>query len=88
MVKVAATDAMDRLEEKIRLLVSLLEEMRAERARAAEDNGRLVRQVEALQAQVAEAQGAMAEIAALREERDQIRERVTEMLQQLDALNL
>lgn len=88
MAKVAATDAMDRLEEKVRLLVSLLEEMRAERARTAEDNGRLVRQVEALQAQVAEAQGAMAETAALREERDHIRERVSEMLQQLDALNL
>ncbi|MFB3852197.1 MAG: hypothetical protein ACE148_00060 [Vicinamibacterales bacterium] len=88
MTNAAAVDAIDRLEEKIRLLVSLLEQARAEQARMTEDNQRLVRQVEALQAKVSDAEDAVAETAALREERDQIRQRVAGMLAQLDALNL
>jgi Tfp pilus assembly protein PilO len=41
-----------------------------------------------LKSRVAESEGAIAELSELRGERDQIRSRVSEMLQQLDALNL
>jgi uncharacterized coiled-coil DUF342 family protein len=37
---------------------------------------------------VADAESTSAELSELRSERDQIRTRVSEMLQQLDALNL
>lgn len=81
-------DAIDRLEEKIRLLIGVVERMKNEQARAADENVRLMREVETLRARVTEAEGAGAEVAVLREERDVIRTRVSEMLHQIEALNL
>lgn len=81
-------DAIDRLEEKIRLLIGVVERMKGEQARAADENVRLMREVETLRARINEAEGAGAEVAMLREERDVIRTRVSEMLQQIEALNL
>jgi regulator of replication initiation timing len=81
-------DAIDRLEEKIRLLIGVVERMKTEQTRAADENVRLMREVEALRARVNEAEGVGAEVSALREERDVIRTRVAEMLQQIEALNL
>lgn len=84
----AAIEPIDRLEEKIKLLVNTVGRLKGEQARAAEDNARLTREIESLRARAAEAEGASAEVSSLRDERDQIRTRVSEMLQQLDALNL
>jgi len=84
----SAVEPIDRLEEKIKLLVSVIGRLRGEQARALEDNARLQREVEALKVRVTDAEGAVAELSDLRGERDQIRARVSEMLQQLDALNL
>ena len=84
----AAFEPIDRLEEKIKLLVSVIGRLRGEQARVVEENAKLQREVEALRARVAEAEGAASELGTLRDERDQIRTRVSEMLQQLDALNL
>ena len=84
----AAVEPIDRLEEKIKLLVSVIGRLRGEQARALEDNARLQREVDTLKARIAEAEGAVSEVVELRSERDQIRSRVSEMLQQLDALNL
>ncbi len=81
-------DAIDRLDEKIRLLVGVVERMKAEQARAADENVRLMRELESLRSRVAEAEGAGAEVTALREERDVIRARVSDMLQQIESLNL
>lgn len=81
-------DAIDRLEEKIRLLIGVVERMKNEQARAADENVRLMREVETLRVRVTEAEGAGAEVAVLREERDVIRTRVSEMLHQIEALNL
>jgi Tfp pilus assembly protein PilO len=53
-----------------------------------EDNARLQREAEALKTRLNDAEGAAGELTELRGERDQIRTRVAEMLQQLDALNL
>ena len=83
-----AVEPIDRLEEKIKLLVSVIGRLRNEQTRLMEDNGRLQRELETVKARVADAEGAAGEVAELRGERDQIRSRVTEMLQQLDALNL
>ena len=54
----------------------------------ADENTRLVRELDSARARLAEAEGAGAEITALREERDLIRGRVGEMLQHLESLNL
>jgi regulator of replication initiation timing len=84
----AGVEPIDRLEEKIKQLVNMVGRLKGEQARVAEDNTRLQREIEALRARLAEAEGFGAEVSTLRDERDQIRSRVSEMLQQLDALNL
>jgi regulator of replication initiation timing len=84
----SAVEPIDRLEEKIKLLVSVIGRLRGEQSRVMEDNARLQREVEGLKTRIAEAEGTAGEVTELRSERDQIRSRVAEMLQQLDALNL
>jgi regulator of replication initiation timing len=84
----SAVEPIDRLEEKIKTLVSVIGRLRGEQARAVEENARLTRELETLTARLADAESATAELADMRGERDQIRTRVSEMLQQLDALNL
>jgi regulator of replication initiation timing len=84
----AALESIERLEEKIKLLVSVIGRLRGEQTRVVEENARLQRELETLRARVSDAEGAAAELGTLRDERDQIRTRVSEMLQQLDALNL
>ncbi|MFL6281191.1 MAG: hypothetical protein ACJ731_13825 [Vicinamibacterales bacterium] len=81
-------EPIDRLEEKMKRLVGLVDRMRDEQARAAEENQRLSRELDALRAQLATSDGLAAELSTLKEERDVIRTRVTEMLEQLEALNL
>ena len=81
-------EPIDRLEEKLKLLVGMVERLRTESARAAEENGRLTRELDAARARLAEADGVQSEAAVLRDERDLIRSRVNEMLQQIEALNL
>ena len=81
-------EPIDRLEEKVRRLVSLIDRMKAEQTRVADDNQRLSRELEAMRARVAASETLGAELAALRDERDVIRTRVGDMLEQLEALNL
>jgi regulator of replication initiation timing len=78
----------DRLEQKVKLLVSMIDRLRAENGRAVEDNARLGRELDTMRARIAEAEGVAPELDALKEERDLIRARVNEMLEQIDALNL
>ena len=92
MVKTAAAarttdlDPIDRLEEKVRRLVQMIAQLRAEQARAAGDNARLVQEMDALRARLADADAAGSELTALRDERDLVRARVAEMLEQLEAI--
>ena len=79
-------DPIDRLEEKIKLLVNVVGGLRAEQARSAEENARLVEEIETLRARLADAQGVGTELEALRGEREAVRHRVAEMLSQLDAI--
>jgi regulator of replication initiation timing len=81
-------EPIDRLEEKVKLLVGMIDRLRAENAKAADDNVRLSRDLDALRARLAEAEGVAPELVALREERDLIRSRVDEMLQTIESLNL
>ncbi len=81
-------EPIDRLEEKLKLLVGMVERMKAEQTRAADENQRLLREVESLRGRVASNETLSSDLSAMKEERDVIRTRVTEMLEQLDALNL
>jgi regulator of replication initiation timing len=84
----AEIDAIERLEEKVRKLVALVEEMRGERARLAAENRSLTDELGGLRKKVVDGEGAAAEVAALREERDVVRTRVKDMLAQIEALEL
>jgi regulator of replication initiation timing len=92
MAKLATRDVelepIDRLEEKVKLLVAMVDRMKADQARAMEENQRLSRELEAMHAQVAAADTTAGELTALRGERDAIRARVSDMLEQLEALSL
>jgi regulator of replication initiation timing len=81
-------EPLDRLEEKVKLLVGMVERLKSEQARAAEDNQRLSRELESMRARVATHDGVTTELAAMKDERDVIRARVTDMLEQLEALSL
>ena len=81
-------EPIDRLEEKVKLLVGMIDRLRADHARATDDNARLTRDLDALRSRVSEAEAHAAELATLRQERDLIRSRVGEMLTQIEALNL
>ena len=91
MVKQAVTrtvdlEPIDRLEEKIKLLVGMVTTLRAEQSKAADENARLLQEIDVLRARLSDAEGTSVELSALRDERDEIRSRVAEMLQQLEAL--
>ncbi len=84
----AGTEPLDRLEEKIKLLVSTIARLKGEHTRLTEDNGRLQRELTAVQERLGQAEQAGTEISALREERDLVRTRVGEILAELDTLKL
>lgn len=90
MAKTATVDLqpIDRLEEKVKQLVMLVDRLRTENTRVSDDNVRLMREVESLKARATEADTAGAELSTLREERDVVRTRVAEMLAQIDRLAL
>ena len=95
-------EAIDRLEQKLKMLVTVLDRTRAESARvtdelararadyakANEENTRLRTELEASLSRLAEAEGVGGELTVLRTEREQIRTRVDDMLRQIEALNL
>ena len=81
-------EPIDRLEEKVKLLVGMIDRLRTDHAKATDDNARLSRELEAAKARLADADVQSGEMLALREERELIRTRVDEMLQQIENLNL
>ena len=90
MAKTSATglelEPIDRLEEKLKTLVGVVERLKAEQAKTLDENQALRTEIDALRGRVAAGETLSTELSALREERDQIRTRVGEMLEQLDAL--
>ena len=81
-------EPIDRLEEKVKLLVAMVERMKIETARATEDSQRLSSELESLRGRLSSSEGLITELTALKDERDVIRTRVTEMLEQLESLSL
>ena len=79
-------EPIDRLEEKIKLLVAMVAKMRAEQERAADEHARLTQEIDALRARLADAESINSELNTLRDEREVIRSRVTEMLSHLEGL--
>jgi regulator of replication initiation timing len=80
-------EPIDRLEEKLKLLVSMITQLKAEQARAAAENARLTQELGDLRARLADTETTSnAELGALREERELIRSRVADMLQQLEGI--
>jgi Tfp pilus assembly protein PilO len=91
MVKQAAArtidlEPIDRLEEKVKLLVGLVTRLRLDQKKAADDYARLSAENEALRSRLEETEGSNADLAALRDERELIRSRVADMLEQLEAI--
>ena len=87
-VRSVELEPIDRLEEKLKRLVAMVERMKAEQSRAAEENGRLTRELESMSGRLAASEALSTELSALKEERDIIRSRVGDMLEQLEALNV
>jgi regulator of replication initiation timing len=79
-------DSIDRLEEKVKLLVSVVAQLRREHAKALDDNARLMQELNSMRGRLAESEVSGSELSALREERDLVRARVAEMLEQLEAI--
>ena len=79
-------EPIDRLEEKIKLLVSIVAQLRADHARTVDENTRLGQELESVRARLADAEAATTELDALRDERELIRTRVSEMLEQLETI--
>ncbi len=77
----------ERLAEKVRGLIDQLERTRSALAEASQENASLLREVDALRAQLEHAGAARAaESQRLLEEREEIRERVQRMLLQLETI--
>ena len=81
-------EALDRLEEKVKRLVRVVEQLRSERARLAAANESLTHELEDARSKASVAESASAERTALRAAREQVRTRVTDLLEQLDGLEL
>jgi regulator of replication initiation timing len=81
-------ESIDRLEEKIKLLVNTIVRIKGDQTRVAEENGKLKAEIEGLNDRLKSAETTGSEVISLREERDVIKSRVTDMLKQLDGLNL
>ena len=93
MAKALATQSadlasIDRLEEKVKLLVGLVERLRGNEGRLSDENARLVRELDTALARLTASEGSRAELVALREEREVIKSRVDDMLAQIESLNL
>ena len=86
--KTSGLESIDRLEDKIKLLINTITRIKGEQTRVAEENGRLRSEIDTLKARINSAESAGAEVMSLREERDLIKSRVTDMLKQLDGLSL
>jgi regulator of replication initiation timing len=60
-------ETIDRLEEKLKLLVGVVERLRTESVRLADENGRLTRELDSTRSRLSEAEGTSAELTALRD---------------------
>ena len=81
-------ESIERLADKVRDLIGVLERTRGELSQTIEDNLRLSREVQDLKTQLTSAESTSAEMASLMDEREQIRTRITAMLEQLEEISV
>ena len=81
-------ESIERLAEKIRDLIGVLERTRGELSQTIEDNLRLSREIDDLKTRLSTAENTSAEMIGLLDEREQIRSRVTAMLEQLEEISV
>ena len=84
----SALEPLNRLEDKVKRLLGVVERLQQEKASEIGESERLNSELDALRTRLAESDNADSEVAVLRAERDQIRARVTGMLEQLEAIDL
>ena len=80
-------EPIERLADKVKGLISVLERTRAELSQTIEDNQRLRDEAENLSKRLAGAEHADEEMTNLLAEREQIRARVHDMLRQLETIS-
>ena len=80
-------ESIERLANKVKELVELLEQTKNELSKQVEDNVRLTKVIEDLENERSASQSAPTEVANLLDEREQIRKRVTTILEQLERIN-
>ena len=66
----------------------MIDALRGERTKALDEVARLQRELDASRSRIAEGAQASTEVATLREERELVRNRVVQMIAQIDKLNL
>ena len=81
-------ESIERLAEKVRDLIGVLERTRGELSQTIEDNLRLSREMDDLKTRLSTAENTSAEMTSLLDEREQIRTRVTAMLEQLEEISV
>ena len=81
-------DLIERLAEKIKDLIGVLERTRGELSQTIEDNLSLSRKAEHLTAQLASAESTSDEVSSLLAERNQIRTRVSQLLDRLEEISV
>lgn len=81
-------EALDRLEDKVRLLVALVGRMRNEQAQTADALQRATRELDEARVRLKDADAVAAEMATLKDERETVRARVSSLLAQIEDLNL
>jgi len=86
--QVVGLEPLERLEQKVRQLVGLVETMKGDQTRLGEENRHLRAQVDEFATRLNEAESASGELVALREERDAVRARVAEILEQLEGVEV
>ena len=86
--KEADLEPLERLEQKVQLLIETIEHMRNENSLLKTENKRLTQDLDSTHSRLTQTEGARTEINLLRDERELVRNRVAEMLGQLEALNL
>lgn len=81
-------EPIERLAEKVKGLIALLDRTRNELNQTIEDNRQLNQEAERLRADLVDAKRTGEDLSELQAERAVIRSRVTQMLDQLDALQV
>ncbi len=80
-------ESIERLANKVKELVEILERTKNELSKLIEDKARLTKTIEDLESERSASQSDPVDVTNLLDEREQIRKRVTAILEQLERIN-